>query len=54
MFSQYKVSWENYKPMRKESMRFKRMWVHKHLFQSKIVLDIYMGVEDMDKAKKEE
>jgi hypothetical protein len=26
--------------MRKESMRLKRMWVHKHCFQSKIVLDI--------------
>jgi hypothetical protein len=32
--------WENYKPTRKESIRFKRMWVHKHLFQRKIVLDI--------------
>jgi hypothetical protein len=24
-FFQYKVSWENYKPMRKESVRFKRI-----------------------------
>jgi len=26
--------------MRKESMRFKRMLVHKHFFQSKMILDI--------------
>jgi hypothetical protein len=24
-FFQYKVSWENYKPIRKESVRFKRI-----------------------------
>ena len=35
-------------------MRFKRMWVHKQYFQSKMVLDIFKVVEDMDKAKKEE
>jgi hypothetical protein len=55
MFFQYKVSWENYKPMRKESMRFKRMRVHKHFFfQSKMVLDIPKRVEDMNKPKKVE
>ena len=26
--------------MRKESTRFKKMWVHKHFFQNKMVLDI--------------
>ena len=26
--------------MRKESMRFKRIWVHRHLFQSKMVMGI--------------
>jgi len=31
-----------------------RVWVHMHFFQSKIVLDIHKGVEDMNKAKKEE
>jgi hypothetical protein len=30
------------------------MWVHKQYFQSKMVLDIFKVVEDMDKAKKEE
>jgi len=30
------------------------IWVHKHFFQSKMVLDILKGVEDVDKAKKEE
>jgi len=35
-------------------MRFKRMRVHKQYFQSKMVLDIFKVVEDMDKAKKEE
>jgi hypothetical protein len=40
--------------MRKESMRFKRMWTHKHLFQSKRVLDVSKEVEDMDKTKKED
>jgi hypothetical protein len=54
MFSQYKVSWENYKSMRKESMRFKRMWTHKHLFQSKRVLNVPKEVEDMNKTQKEE
>jgi hypothetical protein len=40
--------------MRKESKRFKRMWTHKHLFQSKRVLDVSKEVEDMDKTKKED
>jgi hypothetical protein len=40
--------------MRKESIRFKRMWMHKHLFQRKMVMDVSKGVEDMDKTKKEE
>jgi hypothetical protein len=31
-------------------MRLKRMWVHKHFFQSKIVLDILNKVEDVDKT----
>ena len=53
-FFQYKVSWENYKSIRKELMRFKRMWVHKHFFQSKMVLDILNGVQDMDKENKKE
>jgi len=35
-------------------MRFKRMWTHKHLFQSKRVLDVSKEVEDMDKTKKED
>ena len=35
-------------------MKFKMIWVHKHFFQSKIVLDILKGVEDVDKAKEEE
>ena len=35
-------------------MRFKRIRVYKHFFQSKIVLDIHKGVEDMYKAKKDE
>ena len=35
-------------------MRFKRMWVHEHFFQSKMVLDIYKRVEDIDKTKEEE
>jgi hypothetical protein len=30
------------------------IWVHKHFFQSKIVLDILKGVEDVDKAKEKE
>jgi len=34
-------------------MKFKKMWVHKHPFQSKMVLDIFKGVEDVDKAKEE-
>jgi hypothetical protein len=33
-------------------MRLKRTWVHKHFFQSKIVLDILNKVEDMDKTNK--
>jgi len=35
-------------------VKFKMIWVHKHFFQSKMVLDILKGVEDVDKAKKEE
>ena len=34
-------------------MKFKKMWVHNHLFQNKMVLDISKGVEDVDKAKEE-
>jgi hypothetical protein len=40
--------------MRKESMGFKRMWVHKHFFQSKMVMDISKEVDDMKKAKEVE
>jgi hypothetical protein len=36
--------------MRKESMRFKRMWVHKHFFQSKMVLDIPKEEEEVEAA----
>ena len=39
--------------MRKKSIRFKRMWVYKHFFQSKMVLDIFKGVEDVDKIEEE-
>jgi len=39
--------------MRKESIRFKKMWVNNHFFQSKMVLDIHKRVEDVDKTKKE-
>jgi len=35
-------------------VKFKMIWVHKHFFQSKMVLDILKGVEDVDKAKEEE
>jgi len=35
-------------------VKFKMIWVHKHFFQSKIVLDILKGVEDVDKAKEKE
>ena len=35
-------------------MRFKRIWMHKYFFRSKMVLDIHKGVEDMYKAKKDE
>ena len=30
------------------------MWVHKHFFQSKMILDIPIGVDDMDKVEEEE
>jgi len=40
--------------MRKESMRFKRMWVHKHFFQSKMVLDIPKEKEEEDLGKEVE
>ena len=30
------------------------IWVHKHFFQSKMVLDILKGVEDLDKTKEKE
>jgi hypothetical protein len=33
-------------------MRFKRIWVHKYFFLSKIVLDIAKRVEDKDKSEK--
>jgi hypothetical protein len=39
--------------MRKESMRFKRMWVHKHFFQSKMVLDIPKEEEKKEDLEKE-
>ena len=29
------------------------MWVYKHFFQSKMVLDIFKGVEDVDKIEEE-
>jgi len=28
--------------------------VHKHFFQSKMILDVHKGVEDVDKPKEEE
>ena len=39
--------------MRKESMRFKRMWVHKHFFQSKMVLDIPKEEEENEDLEEE-
>jgi len=35
-------------------MRFKRMWVHKHFFQSKMVLDIPKEKEEEDLGKEVE
>jgi hypothetical protein len=40
--------------MGKESMNFKKIWVHKHFFQSKMVLNILKGVKDVDKVEKDE
>jgi hypothetical protein len=40
--------------MRKESMRFKRMLVHKHFFLEQDGFGYSQGVEDVDKTKKEE
>jgi ABC-type histidine transport system ATPase subunit len=54
MFYQYKVSWENYNHVRKELMKFKKIWIHKHLFQSMMVLDNPIRVENVDKAEEEE
>jgi hypothetical protein len=39
--------------MRKELMRFKRMWVHKNFFQSKMVLDIPKKEEEEEYLEKE-
>jgi hypothetical protein len=39
--------------MRKELMRFKRMWVHKNFFQSKMVLDIPKEEEEKEYLEKE-
>ena len=39
--------------MRKELMRFKRIWVHKYFFHSKTVLDIPKRVKDADKVEQE-
>jgi hypothetical protein len=39
--------------MRKELMRFKRMWVHKNFFQSKMVLDIPKEKEEEEYLEKE-
>jgi len=36
--------------MRKELMRFKRIWMHKHFFQSKMFLDISKEEEDTETA----
>jgi len=41
------------KPMRKELIRFKRMWVHKHFFQSKMVLDIPKEKEEKEDLEEE-
>ena len=35
-------------------MKFKKMWVHKHFFQSKMVLNILTGVKEMDKEEEDE
>jgi hypothetical protein len=35
-------------------MKFKKIWVHKHFFQSKMVLNILKGVKDVDKVEKDE
>jgi hypothetical protein len=34
-------------------MRFKRMWVHKHFFQSKMVLDIPKEEEENEDLEEE-
>jgi len=34
-------------------MRFKRMWVHKHFFQSKMVLDIPKEEEEKEDLEEE-
>jgi hypothetical protein len=33
--------------------KFKKIWVHKNFFQSKKVLNISMGLEDVDKVEEE-
>jgi len=35
-------------------MKFKKMWMCKHFFQSKMVLNIPKGIEDVDKAEEDE
>jgi len=35
-------------------MKFKKIWVHKHFFQSKMVLNIPKGIKDVDKVEKDE
>jgi len=54
MFYQYKVLWENYNHVKKELMKFKKIWIHKHLFQSMMVLDNPIRVENVDKVEEEE
>ena len=51
-FFQYKVSQENYKSIKKESMKFKKIQAYKHFFQRKIVLDIPKEVKYVNKTKK--
>jgi len=55
MFFLYKVSWETYKPMRKESMRFKRIECTSN-FSKQDGSRYSQGIEDVNKVeeKKEE
>ena len=54
MFFQSKVSWENYKPIRKSQWDSIGCECTNIFFQSKIILDIFKGAKDMDKEKEDE